>query len=289
MPSTFRSTSQPSRSGGWPIAAIELWPALTTACSSAGACRIASRARPRSPCRCRRDRSTRSRRRAGRDPAAPAAPSRSRRSAAPSRSRLAEGVRPLDLRRLPHPHQRTDRDVEAAARATRYFHRLVQYVVERRIDVDQNSASAPHQLGQVALGIEMAQHVIQAHDLGERRFDRAFCLCPRRVIRRDVEHRTHRVALGMDEDRAVGARTDGGGADNREHDDDGKDGVNVAHRRRRGRWRDRPLLPRRSASSSRSRQGWRATVPCRSGSRTLVSCRRRTGCRRTRRRRAVEP
>ena len=85
---------------------------------------------------------------------------------------------------LPDAHQRSDGDVETAARPPRDLQRLVEDVVERRVDVDQSGASAANQLREVAVRIEVAEHVVQAHDLRQRDFNRPLRLRARRMVRR---------------------------------------------------------------------------------------------------------
>src|SRR4026209_655194 len=158
---------------------------------------------------------------------------------------------------MPQAYQRSDRHVEAAARAARDFHRLAEDVVERWIDADESGAAGANQLRELGLGIEGAHHVVEPDDFGEGHINRGFRLRTRRMIGRDVEHRPHRVPLGVNEDHAVRRPEAGAG------DQGNRGSLNEAHTRRPDRWPDTRLRPTRSAWSSPIRPGSGARAPSR--------------------------
>ena len=131
----LRRTGQPRRPGGLPMAAMELLPALTSACRMPAAFRIADRAIHRvsladsaevdlhavgpqaNPIGSAQSRSC-----------------RSRRTAARRQSRAAEGARPSACAFGPDLEQRRDRDVELPAGAAGNHQGLLDDLVQARLD-----------------------------------------------------------------------------------------------------------------------------------------------------------
>jgi hypothetical protein len=77
------------------------------------------------------------------------------------------------VRLLPRPEQRRDRDVEPAAREAEKRNRLLDDFVQAGIDDDEFALALAIQLRQVAVGLVVAHHLVEADDLLHRLPDRA--------------------------------------------------------------------------------------------------------------------